>query len=194
MLIMAFDLGIRTGFACGRAGSKPRVQTWILKRPGDPVSVAIKNFGRTLRDVLSVETPDLIIREDFLHPSVHKSGDAAIASIKMDGAIELMAGLWGVRDESVNVNAVRKHFCDRSSAMPRTRGEKTAREKAAARQATKDMVLNRAKTLGYLPRDCFDDNKADACAIFDFACATYAGVRPSELVMFGENLNQESCA
>lgn len=187
MRIMAFDLdSYRTGFACGNAGEKPRVQTWLLRRKGEPVDDAVKNFGRTLRDVLIVESPDLIAAEDFMNPQAQKSADAVIASLELHGALIGVAGLWGVRIERAHVDTIRRHFCGRSSAFPRTRGPKTARQKAEARQATKDMVLRRAKLLGYLPADCRDDDKADACAIWDFACATYAGVKPRELVLFGE--------
>jgi hypothetical protein len=187
MLIMAFDIASnKTGFACGRAGSKPRVQTWLLRKREESVENAAVNFGRTLRDMFQFERPDLVVVENFLNPVVQRSADAAISSIGLHFALVATAGLWGIRVEKVSVDTVRKHFCGRSSAMPRTRGEKTARQKAEARQATKDMVLKRAKLLGYLPHDCFDDNKADACAIFDFACASYAGVKPRELVLFGE--------
>jgi hypothetical protein len=48
------------------------------------------------------------------------------------------------------------------------------------------MVMQRAIALGYLPKGCRDWDRADACALFDFAAATYARTPPRELVFFGE--------
>jgi len=35
------------------------------------------------------------------------------------------------------------------------------------------MVIKRAQLLGYLTPDCFDDNLADAAALFDWASAQW---------------------
>ena len=35
-------------------------------------------------------------------------------------------------------------------------------------------MVKLAQMLGYIPKDCFDDNIADACALFDFASSHFA--------------------
>ncbi|MDP2358669.1 MAG: hypothetical protein Q8M31_21800 [Beijerinckiaceae bacterium] len=188
MKIIALDLGSsRTGFACGVAGGHIRVEAWLLRRRGDAVRQAARNLGRTLRDNIQFENPDLIAVEDFLNPEAIKSPDAVIASLLMHGAVESIAGLWGIPVMSTAPGTIRKHFCGKASALPRSAGPKTSRQKAEAREATKQMVLKRAITLRYLPRDCVDYDKADACAIFDHAAHARAGHVRKELVLFGED-------
>ena len=39
---------------------------------------------------------------------------------------------------------------------------------------TKRAVVKMARLLGYIPKDCDDDDMADACAVFDFASSHFA--------------------
>lgn len=186
MDIIGFDLGsYRTGFARGEAGSKPLVQTWLLRRKGDPMAVAARNLACTLRDQILLKLPDLIAVEDFLNPEAQNSADAAIAALGLHFSVQAVAGLWGIRVEATHPDTIRKHFCGRSSAMGRSRGPKTSKQKQEARDATKKMVIDRAVMLGMLPRGTTDNDKADACAVFDHASFTFARVAPKALVMFG---------
>jgi hypothetical protein len=187
MKILALDLdSYRTGFACGVAGSLPRVQTWLLRRRGEPVEMAVRNLGCTLRDNIQFEAPDLIAVEDYLNPVAQPSADAAIAALLLHGGVELLAGTYGIPVKRTHVDTIRRVFCGRSSFFPRTRGPKTSRQKAEARAATKAMVLRRAIDEGMLPHGCLDDDKGDACAVFRHAEIHFAKVAPKALIMFSE--------
>ncbi|WP_018407909.1 hypothetical protein [Methylocystis rosea] len=172
MLILALDIATYCGFALGRAGEIPASGSVRLKRPGEPADVAAFNMRCFLRDRLMLERPDLICIEHYLNPVAQKSADAVILQLMCFGVAVAEAMARDIRHEKPAASTVRKHFIGAAN-----KGE---------RKATKAAVLNRARALGYIPRDCIDDNRADACAIWDYAAATYARVRPSKLVMFDE--------
>ena len=186
MRILSLDLGNRSGFAVGVSGAKPRVESWLLKRPGDEPEVACRNLACTLRDNIQLENPELIVVERWLHPSVQPSADVVITHMLLHGVVEGLAGVFGIRTMRPTSAQFRSHFCGRSTAEPRSRGPKTARQKAASREATNNMVVKRAIMLGYLPFGSTDWDKASAVALWDWACATYARRVPKELVLFGE--------
>jgi hypothetical protein len=192
--LISLDLGNRTGFGCGDAGAKPRLESWVLKRPGESVDVACRNFACTLRDNIQVENPDIIVAENWLHPSVQPSADTVITQMELHGALNAIAGVYGIRVARPTSAQFRKHFCGQSSAAaPRARGVKrSAKQQAADREATNRMVVKRAIMLGYLPHGSNDWDKASAAGLFDFAVATYARVPPKMLVMFGEQPSEAS--
>jgi hypothetical protein len=172
VLILALDIATYTGFALGRAGEIPASGTVRLKKPHEPPEVAAFNMRCFLRDRLMLERPDLICIEHYLHPTAQKSGDAVILQLFCFGVAVSEAMARNIAYVTPKAATVRKHFIGAANM-----GE---------RKATKDAVIQRARLLGYIPRDCRDDNRADACALFDFAAATYARARPPELIMFGE--------
>lgn len=190
MKIIALDLAFRTGFACGVAGEKPRLESWRLKRPDDPMEVGVRNLGCTLRDNIQLERPDLIVVEHWLHPTASRSADATISQMHMHGAVEGLAGCYGITTAKPTPAQFRKHFCGVSSAAePRRRGApRTMYERNRDRDRTNTMVVNRAIALGYLPRGSTDWDKASAAGLYDYGCATYARKAPKRLVMFGEEL------
>ncbi len=187
MLIAAFDLARRMGFAIGRAGEIPRAGAKLLASKDEPPAAGAQELGRFLRDVMVLEKPDLVIAEHWLHPSAQPSGDAVLWQLHLHGALHGVLGCWqGIRFEHVAADTVRKHFCGRASAFARTKAPKDWRAKRDARQATKDMVIDRAVALGYLPKTRRDDDCADACALWDYASAHFARRPMQKLVMFGE--------
>lgn len=171
MRIMALDIATTTGVAIGEAGAIPDSFSVRLKRPSDEVRVAPFNLLSFLRDRWTLERPDLLVIEHFLNPVAQKSADAVILQLMCFGVAVAMAQSYQVRIEVPHASTVRKHFLGRANFGER--GE------------TKRQVLLRAKALKYIPADCKDDNRADACALFDFASFTYARVQPKALVMFG---------
>jgi Holliday junction resolvasome RuvABC endonuclease subunit len=172
MRIMALDIATVTGFAIGEAGRIPQSGSVRLKRPAEGADVAAFNMLAFLRDRFVLDAPDLVVIEDFLNPVAHKSADAVILQLQCFGVAVAVCRSYGLRFETPKPETIRKHFAGRG--------------RAGTRQETKAMVLNRAKALGYVPRDCRDDNRADACAAFDYASAHYARVQPKSLVLFGE--------
>jgi hypothetical protein len=173
--IAALDIATVCGFAFGDAGAIPQSGSVRLKRPGEPPEVAAFNMRAFLRDRFTLERFDLLALEHFLNPAAQKSADAVILQIMCFGVAVAEGMARGIRIEAPQPATIRKHFIGRANM-----GE---------RKDTKAAVLNRAKALGYVPHDCKDDNRADACALFDFAAATYARAQARELVMFGEVAN-----
>lgn len=172
MLIMSIDSATVLGWALGEAGTIPRSGAVRLKKPSEDRDIAPFNCMCFLRDTWVLDKPDLVCAEHFLNPAGQKSADAIILQIEVYGVIVAMCQAYGIPYRSVQPATWRKHFCGQANA-----GE---------RNATKDMVLRRAKALKYLPMDCFENNRADACGIFDFAAATYCRAIPKSLVLFGE--------
>ncbi len=171
MKIMAIDPATVLGFAMGRAGTIPDSGSVRLKRRDDTAETAAFNALCFLRDRWTLERPDLCCIEHYLNPAAQKSADAVILQIMVFGVIVAMCQAYGVRFEMPHRATVLKHFCGKG--------------RTGDRVETKRMVINRAKVLGYIPRDCIDDNRADACALFDFASVTYARQTPERLVLFG---------
>lgn len=93
----------------------------------------------------------------------------------MEGAIGMAYGVRSIAAcYDIPVRApypasIRKHFCGQVTASQKRGRPRTDREASEDRAATKAMVIARARQLGYLPRDCFDDDRADVAAIFDYA-------------------------
>lgn len=185
MKILALDLAKRTGVAFGNANELPRIIAWRVAKTDQGPDDAARNLGCHLRDILCLGV-DLIAVENHLSPDAQLSYDAVVNSLYMHGAVDAVAGCYGVRVVRVSASTVRKHFCGKASALPPTRrGEpkRTARQKQDARMKTKKMVWDRCVTLGYFERGEPEDyDKADACALFDYAAHTEGKVaRPFAL-------------
>jgi hypothetical protein len=172
MKLLSLDIATVCGFALGEAGTIPRSGSVRLKGRQDGPEIAAWNMRNFLRDQFTLDKPDMVVIEHYLHPTAQKSGDAVILQLMCFGAAMAEIISKDIMCEKPHAATVRKHFIGASNM-----GE---------RKATKDAVIKRARLLGYIPRDCVDDNRADACALFDFASATYARVSPKALVLFGE--------
>lgn len=172
MRIAALDIATTCGFAFGEAGAIPQSGSVRLKRPGEPPEVAAFNMRAFLRDRLTLERFDMLALEHFLNPVAQKSADAVILQIMCFGVAVAEGMARGIRIEAPQPSTIRKHFIGCANM--------------GARKDTKAAVLARAKVLGYVPRDCRDTDRSDACAVFDFTAATYARVPPRDLVFFGE--------
>ncbi len=170
MLILALDLGTRTGFAFGEAGRIPASSSVTLKKPSEEHEVAARNLARFLRDHTAGRRPDLIAVEHYLPPSAQQHDAPVISSLLLAGALQAFAGSHDVRVEAPHPGTVRKHFLGRANL--------------GDRKLTNAAVVSRALALRYLPPGCADWDRANACAVFDFACAQYARRLPS-LVLLG---------
>jgi Holliday junction resolvasome RuvABC endonuclease subunit len=187
MKVLALDIARQCGLCVGEAGAgKPVVSSHNLARKGEGYEAACQKFAPLLRDWIRVESPDLIAVEHWLHPLAQPSADAVIMQLHLHGVVRGIAGCKAIPIRMPTPDEVRVHFCGQKSAMKRTHGPKTPQQKAEARKATKQMVINRAILLGYLPHGCTDDNMADAAALFDYACAHYARVQNQPLHLFNE--------
>lgn len=176
MGVYALDLAIRCGIAKGMPGAIPLARTVVLKKPGQGPEVALSNLLAFLVDDWSDDLPALVVKERPLHLSAFAKLGNAEATVRlqygMHAIVEALGVRFGVRVHEEYVGTIRRHFLGVG--------------KLSTRPATKARVLQRCWLLGYLPRDCRDDNKADACATWDWACAYLARTPPKTLHMFGE--------
>lgn len=191
MRILALDLATVTGFAFGDAGTIPTSGSVRLKRTSEPVELAPRNLACFLSDrfvTFDGDLPDLVVIESLMDPSAMKGGAAIALAHRLSGVVDGVFAPHGVRMEFVGAITWRKHFCGRASAGPaRRRGDppRTDKQRAAIRAETKKMTINRAIATRYIPRGCSDDNRADACGIFDFASATWGRKAPAGFSLFG---------
>lgn len=173
--IFALDLAARCGFAVGVAGSKPRAGTMVLKQPGDPRAVAFGNLIAWLNSEWSRERPALVMTEAPLPLQAFRTLGNAAATVRvthgLHAIVEGMCVRFGIEHEEVADSMIRRHFIGR-----RNMGE---------RAKTKAAVIQRCHVLGYMPKDCRDDNRADAIALWDYATALH-GSRSAALHLFGE--------
>lgn len=184
--ILALDPARNTGWACGVAGEIPASGVHRLLKTGEPAERLTAAALIFLRDMIRAHRPDLIVREKQMDPSAQRSSDVVRSDMWIHGGFLAAADLYGVRMIDVPVQTWRKHFCGRSSAAPpRKRGAvRTASDRHRDRKETKLMTIDRAIMLGYVPKECADDNRADATGIWDYAAHVHGKAVPRELVLF----------
>lgn len=161
MDILALDLARITGWARGKSGEKPRYGSVPLRKPGEPNGLAPGALGRWLRDqVRENGKPDLIAIEKFLASRAQKSEDQVNDSRMLNGAVQAIAGVYGIEVTEPRVQTVRAEVCGTSRAGGRAEG--------------KQMVIDTLVLRGLLPRGFQDDNAADALAIWVWAESNFA--------------------
>jgi hypothetical protein len=186
MLVWSIDPGKRMGVASGIAGQMPRIEAVTLRGTKDPTEVQARNLGCFLRDRWAIDKPDLVVVESTDNPAAYPSADSALSQIYCHGALQALAGCYGVRVEKVAASTARVHFCGKASAAARGKGPRTPQQRREDREATNNMVLRRAIALRYLPHGTNDWEKSSAACLFDYAVRHFCRVPPHELVMFGE--------
>ena len=187
MNFMTLDIGSKTtGFAYGEAGCMPQRSGSVKMRAyNDGVDVAVKNIGKFLRDTFVFFKPERLIVEDYLMKMDHTNAQTIVALVEMHGAVTCVAGLYGVQVKRIAGNTVKKHFIGAVSAAPRQKGGTTPKQRREARQATKLAMVKRAQLLGYVSADRYDEDLADACAIYDWASASLFRCPIDNFKMFG---------
>ncbi|GIT90131.1 hypothetical protein JANAI62_03860 [Jannaschia pagri] len=158
MRVVALDIATQTGIAVGDVGGDPRAWSVDLGK-GDEARGA-KLLGvvdRLLRD----ERPDLVVVEAPIG-----GPNASHLLIGLAFVAKSVCKARGVHADSVHISSVRKHFL---GSVPTTRGQ-SAKNKADAKKAIKQMVVHRCRLLGW---DVPDHDAADAAACWDFACARH---------------------
>jgi hypothetical protein len=188
MRILALDIGARAGIAIGDTGNgaPPRIEAWRLRDKDDSHERGAANLACALNDLIKPNPPDLIAVEQYLSPVVQKSADVITSHLLAHGAVEAVAALNGIRVVRPTVNEIRQHFIGCVTVRPRTRQQRTGRQRADDRAELNSLVVARAIMLGYLGRDCADWDKAAAAAVWDYSMARYARRIPAALVLFGE--------
>jgi hypothetical protein len=164
-LVYTLDLGVSTGFAKGKPGGAPVSGTVRLKKPSDPIEVAFSNLIAFLQQEFSAELPALLVKERIMSLEAFKQlnmGQAVVyAHAGYHGIVEGMCGRYGIPWRDIPDSTARKHFIGKG--------------RLGDRDETKNAVVERCHVLQLMPRDCDDDNRADALCIHDWACATLGG-------------------
>jgi Holliday junction resolvasome RuvABC endonuclease subunit len=172
-LIYTLDLGVAAGFAKGKPGDMPVSGTVRLKKPSQSIDVAFANLIAFLCQEFEQEKPQLVIKEKMLHLQALSSmgnGQAnVIAQAKYHGIVEGLCVRFGIPWDEVADSTARKHFIGIG--------------RAGSREEVKAAVVSRCHVLKLMPKDCVDDNRADALAIHDWACANF-GSRAASISNF----------
>lgn len=177
--VLALDLGVRTGWAVGLPGDRPTCGAVRLKLDCQDRGRAASNFWAWLSKKIAEERPVMIVKEAILPLAGFKRVRSGEVTIKMHMGLHFMVeGLCdqhGIELISAHPSTVRKHFCGWGHAEDRPE--------------TKQMVIRRARALGLLARNSWDDDRADALAMHDWACSMHYrfSASQSELVMFGDS-------
>lgn len=177
MLLLCLDVATVCGFAIGEPGEIRRSGSVRLKKPKEEVFVAYENMGLFLRDMwaLQSERPDMIVCEAPLPPGASLGGDATVLQWGCIAVVHFMAKAYGIAIRHANATKVRAHY--------------TGRARWGSRDEGKRQVVARARLLGHIPQDCNDNDRADACAIHDWASYSLFRVKPpAELKLFGERV------
>lgn len=178
MLILSIDLGRLCGFCMGVAGTIPESWSHELRRSGQPNGLALGELAREMiRAKNRLGKPDMIVLEHWLPPKQAKSGANVEDALRMNGACNAIAGVWGVNVSEPFPSTVRTQVCGR----PYESGDGLRGNRRISN--TKIMVLDTMITLGYLPRNCNDDDRADAVCAWVWAQANFARVPPANFTL-----------
>ena len=179
MLILALDLATEVGFCLGVAGESPsRVGAARLKKPTEDHGVLGRNLWCLILDLSAFGMPDMVVIDAAMHAAAKSEKGNGGFSVEtawlLVGAVYGFCGPHWIPVRESHVQTVRKHF--------------TGRARYGSRQEAKRAVIDRAHLLGLLPKTSKNDNAADAIAVWDWACATFARGRTARpLHLFGES-------
>jgi hypothetical protein len=191
MRILALDLAERrVGWAKGDAGSLPKVGVLELRGENERLEEALPRLGLWLvrhgeaggigigagglkpQLIPMLVDVDLVLIEDYVPLGAmagRTTGPTQEGAVMLNACVRTACGVFGmgVPVRAPNIFTVRKHFCGRATATPKRRlgGVRTSQERDGDRKA---------RLLGYIPRDCHDDDMADACALYDFGSSYWA--------------------
>lgn len=180
MDIWAFDLATRCGVA---HGNPPRcledLDSYVVKirnNPDEDYWQLARNFLKYLYDVLKNTRPDLIVWEAPL--SVHAKFDrpqnegALLLPHKLEDRLRDVCEDVDIPWRRSDVNVMRRTFLGQA----RGRIKKTAIKRA---------MCDQCHLWGYLPSQCWEDNRADAIGHWHYAQLKWGGWRPPGEVLFG---------
>jgi hypothetical protein len=175
MRVLALDLGRHMGVADGDSYRNiPGVKSETVTLLGDTIEHRVNCLTDWLDRRLTFSKPELIVTEAPMNPAASKSDRATIDQLAYYFCLVTCAWKAAIHVEPAPVRKIRKHFVG-VAGLPRIKGRKrTTAEAAAARAWINNAVLRRAILLGYLPEGSRELDRANACAIFDFGCATIA--------------------
>lgn len=160
------------GIARGPAGA-PASSFLRLRSPDEHRSFAFRRLISYLNKAL--DGVDLVFKEAQM-PLGGMAAKNTGASTVLDTSgyhaiVEGMCARRGIAFEERHPSTIRKHFIGYGGG--------------ANRKETKRLVIQRCHQLGLLPKDCNDDDQADALSLHDYASAHFAG-KPGAFKLFGD--------
>lgn len=171
--IFSLDLGVTSGFAQGKPGDVPMSGTVRLKKPSESIDVAFANLIAFLCQRFEIERPSLVIKEKMLSLQAYATIGNAESTVRAHAGyhaiVEGICVRFGIDWDEVADSTARKHFLGRAHM--------------GSRDETKAAVVARCQLLGLIPKDCNEDNRADACCVHDWACANF-GSRSASISNF----------
>lgn len=176
--IFALDLGQRSGFAVGSPGDRPRSGAVMLKQKSQARRVACGNLIIFLQQQWSTVMPSLMVTVSPMTLGaffdMHSSESNVRMQYGLQAIVEAMCDRYGLPLEEISESTVRKHFIGKA--------------RTGDRDTTKAAVVERCIVLGLLPLGSTDNDRADALALHDWACATFGRRSASMNVLhfFGE--------
>lgn len=174
--VWGFDLARLTGFCVGAPGSTPRSGHVVLGKPGQRATI-FGNMIAFLNDEWSVERPRLVAVEAPLNLEGYRARKNSQDRVKMDyglhAIVEAMCNRFAVTQlVSGHVSTITKHFLG-AGRVPKE-------------DDRKQCMVMRCHQLDYFPKSIWDEDRADACGVWDWACATFCRTPPRALHLFGE--------
>jgi len=156
--ILAIDLATTAGYARGKLGdAAPLCGSIAFGRTDRGMTNAV--FADALRwitDIISDAPPDIVIIEQMLPPEAMQGRTSRAVRDRLaglHGIVRAAAHKHGVGEISeASVGDVRAHFIG---------------QRGLKRYDAKRAVISRCRQLGW---DVANDNEADACALWSFAC------------------------
>ena len=157
--ILALDIASKLGWARGHVGdAAPTCGSVRFGSDGASHDAIYGAAGTWMIELLMQEPrPDIVAIEALLPPHVirKRSNQEHDLLPGLHGVIRMVLFLKGVyRPQLVPVQTWRNHFIDLS---------------VVARGEAKLHVLRKCRSLGWL--ECADDDAADACGLWSYACA-----------------------
>lgn len=159
MKIVALDIATRTGIAAGVSGGTPK--WWEVDLGKAPNERRFSNVLRLTHEIIVEHQPDLIVVEAAI--------GGPKASAYLIGLVSCVEGCAFNRSVPVvraHLGTIRKHFIGKALSVKSFPHLKPV----DAKKAIKSQVIGRCHVLGW---KVDTDNEADACALWDYASATY---------------------
>jgi hypothetical protein len=157
-LILGLDVATRCGWARGRLGETPiagSVRFGSSSTNENVIFAAALDWASSF--LQPQPRPDVVMIEAMLPPDAMRGATSKAVRDRLaglHGVIRAVASLRGVgKIETCSVGDVRSHFIG---------------HRGAKRDVAKRETMRRCAKLGW---DTKDDNAADACAVWSYACA-----------------------
>ena len=181
--ILGLDMGRRMGVAIGEPGSIPLSFSVLLGTQRDGIAVQSSNLIAWLNAILAgvdpvsrrpLPKPGLVAKEEPFRLAAFRDKGVNEEAVRSAYGLHVvcvgMCERHGVPFDEAPAQTITKHF--------------TGVARHGGRPQKKRAIILRCRQLDYVPADCTDDDRCDALAAWDWACANRAGVAPRELVLF----------